>query len=171
MRSIIVLLFAVCCITHPTFAANEPSQPTPVIVEDYFKVLTPQENLSINYIMTTLGTRTALGLFLYRSKLDKAGAQIGDVHPLRFWKEVLTNPKLRGYLKNINGIVRKQFIEGYVKGLQDSQKKGTMREEYTEDFAKSVGIPNEQMQEYVKNQQWEAMLNAFFALADQQKGA
>lgn len=167
MRLILAVIFVISCFCCPVFSegASAPS----AVTEDYFKKLSPQEEQAITYIVTTLGTRTALGLVIYRTALDKAGDQMADVHPLRFWKEVLMNPKLRDSLKHIKGIVRKQFIDGFVKGFQDSQKKGVMLEEYTADFSKTVGIPKEQMDQYVKDQDWEAMMKAFFAWAENQK--
>lgn len=133
----------------------------------YFEPLTPVERQSISYIVSSLGTKSMVALLFQKGAMEKAGIQLELVHPLLFWKEVLTHQDLRSYILMIKGIVKKKFIENFAESFADMSKLGQMDEEYIADFSDMNGISKEQINYYIANNHWKPLVEFLFNVAKQ----
>lgn len=128
----------------------------------YFTPLTLDEQEGIHYIVTTLSTKPTIALFRYRRQLEEAGTKTMGLHPLRFWKEVLSNDELKSGLPNIGPIPKRQLLGGFVDTFDEAFSMGEMRAEYIEDFCRSTGIDEELFYFYSEQEQWRELLEQFF---------
>lgn len=129
----------------------------------YFTPLTAEEEQNIHFIISTLSTKSMLSLLRYRKQLETAGAKTDRVHPLRFWKEVLSNPSLKSGLPNIGSIPRKQLISDFAAAFASAQQKGLMKEVYVNDFCKSTGISKDLFNSYAERGNWNELLTSIMS--------
>ncbi|MEC7838765.1 MAG: hypothetical protein VX777_01850 [Chlamydiota bacterium] len=128
----------------------------------YFDRLNHSEEQGIRYIITTLGSKSTISLLWYRDSLEKAGNQINDVHPLRFWKEVLTDPKLKMYSRKIGGVPKRQMVADFANSLETVARRGQLKPEYLQDFIEATGLDGNLIYYNVNNGQWKALVELFF---------
>lgn len=128
----------------------------------YFSNLDNHEKKSIQFIITTLGSKSTLSLMWHKSELEKAGNEILFVHPLKFWKEVLTNKNLIPYLKKIGSLPKKRMIEDFSKSFQKVDEMGLITENQLKDFSDSTGYPYQKLLEIVNKKDWKSLVRSFF---------
>lgn len=130
--------------------------------QKYFGPLTSEEAQSIHYIISTLSSKSMISLLRYKKQLEIAGAKTKNVHPLRFWKEVLTNESLRSGLPNIGSIPRKQLLGDFSTAFASAQKNGLMKVAYMEDFCRATGTSPGVFHSYADRGDWNGLLATFF---------
>lgn len=128
----------------------------------YFTPLSEEEVQSIDYIISTLSNKSTLSLLRYRKQLEIAGSKTVNVHPLRFWKQVLSDQNLRSGLPKMGSIPRKQLINDFAIAFDAVNRSGWMREEYIEDFCSATGVPKEVFYSYAQQGKWADFLGSFF---------
>jgi len=129
---------------------------------EYFQALTPSQKQGIHYIITTLGSKSTISLLWYKGNLERAGDQINGVHPLRFWKEVLTDPKLKMYSRKISGMPKNQMVGDFTKSFRVMADQGLIKREYVQDFIEATGLDRQQINQMVSNGQWKQLVDLFF---------
>ncbi|ADI38205.1 hypothetical protein [Waddlia chondrophila] len=144
-----LVFFCVCVLS--LLSASEKS--------DYFAKLTPQEAKDIQYIVTTLGNTSAIGLLFKKKSLEQAGARIDDVHPLRFFGYVMTNPQLKASFDKIKGVAWSRFKEGMAGSLEKADSRDHLNAEVIDDFSSESHLDRSKVQAYVDRKQWEALID------------
>ncbi len=125
---------------------------------DYFTQLTPQEAKDIQFIVTTLGNTSAVGLLFKKSALEKAGDRIGQVHPLRFFGYVMSHPQLKASFANIKGMAWNNFEDGMVGSLKKADSRNNLNAEMVNDFARQSHLDASTVQGFVKHKQWKQLI-------------
>ncbi len=128
----------------------------------YFTPLTQEEEQSIHYIISTLSNKSTLSLLRYRKQLEIAGSKTTKVHPLRFWKVVLSDNTLRSGLPKMGSIPRKQLVGDFALAFDSVHRGGWMKEEYVEDFCTATGVSKEVFYSYAQQGRWADFLGMFF---------
>lgn len=128
----------------------------------YFTPLSQEEEQNIHFIISTLSTKSMISLLRYRKQLELAGAKTEKVHPLRFWKEVLSQDTLKSGLPNIGSIPRKQLISDFAVSFGSAQRSGLMKEAYVTDFCQTTGFSKELFNSYAERGDWVGFLGNFF---------
>lgn len=130
---------------------------------NYFGPLTREESASIHYIINTLGTKSSFALLGYRKQLNEAGKKTNTVHPLRFWREVLTDTELKSKLTNIGSIPRGRLISDFSETFQNVSQQGQMKDEYIQDFSQKTGVSEKTVKKHRDNKTWKEFLTPFFS--------
>lgn len=125
---------------------------------DYFTKLSSQEAKDIQYIVTTLGNTSSVGLLFKKKSLEQAGDRIQDVHPLRFFGYVLSQPRLKASLANIKGMAWTNFEEGMIGSLQKADSRNNLNNKIIDDFSRQSHLDPAKVQAYVKNKQWKGLI-------------
>ncbi len=128
-------------------------------VRDFSRPLTLVEEMGINYLITTLSSHSIITLAFYQKSLEREGAKIQQVHPLRFFQYVLTNPKLKGAMRRISSIAWKHFAEGMASNLQKAADRENLTPEMISHFSKETGIAEDVIATELQHHQWYAFLN------------
>lgn len=143
---ILALLFAL-----PLFADGEK--------RNYFAKLTPQEAKDIQYIVSTLGNTSQVGLLFKKKSLEQAGDRLGQVHPLRFFGYVMSNQQLKASFASIHGMAWRNFENGMAGSLQKAFQRNNLNQEIINDFAKSSHLDSKRIEGFVKNKQWKKLID------------
>lgn len=128
----------------------------------YFSELNNKEKKSIQFIITTLGTKSTLSLMWHKSELEKAGSEIIFVHPLKFWKEVMTNKNLSSLVKKIGSVPKKRMIEDFSKSFDKVDELGMLNENQLKDFSEATGYPYQKLVELTNKKDWKTLVGSFF---------
>src|ERR1051325_7044943 len=90
-------------------------------MRSYAKVLEEREKKEVEYVISTMGNASLLSIAKARAELKKSGAQIEQIHPLRFLEHIFKSEKLRVALENMSkrNWVWKEFFNGLKEGLEE----------------------------------------------------
>lgn len=125
---------------------------------NYYATLTPQESKDIQYIVSTLGSTSAVGLLFKKQSLEQAGDRIEQVHPLLFFAYVYSNPELKSSFSNIKGMAWNNFEDGMANSLEKAHSRENLNNEMVEDFAHQSHLDPKRLESFVKNKQWKAFV-------------
>ncbi len=115
----------------------------------------------IGYILTTMAANGKLTLLLtYKKDLEKAGNEIGHVHPLKFLGVTFSNPKLSQAMKEI----RHDYFKwrGFADGIKPSLTNQATQNKllpYLDDFSKEINRPAARIKPFLENKDWDGMLD------------
>ncbi|MBS0624082.1 MAG: hypothetical protein JSS62_05615 [Verrucomicrobia bacterium] len=129
---------------------------------DYRRPVSQEEQHDIHFIVTTLANRSLVAIGFSKAELEKAGARVDHVHPLRLLIAIFTDEELKVGIRNMRGKgwVWNQFI-GNLKYVLNSEKSlGNVTDEYICDFAQTVGISADLLFPYVDVNNWEGMVDS-----------
>lgn len=148
------------------FCAMHPSRNQGKLLKDprnYNLSVTTEEAHYIRMIVVSLANRSLFSLAIPSTikELEEAGDRIDHVHPLRFLMTVFTDEELKVGIRNIRkrGMVWGHFIGGLKTSLANESMIGNMRDEYIEDFARTVKIDPKLIMPSIKQQNWDEFVN------------
>lgn len=135
------------------------------IKKNSFKDLecTAADKEKITRLISILGETKLLFLWPRKNELTQLGHEIAHVHPLEIFRVIFADPYLTDCLKKIysSSIKWSHFMskedEGFGKSLTELDQQGRVSI-FLSDFAKSVGVKLEDIQEFAKNQEWSEMI-------------
>lgn len=160
MKSLLAIFFMALLslfIVGGKAAAAEESGSSKVELR-YFGELSKEETDRIDYIMNFITTKSTFVILKNKKQLNEEGNKFVDLHPLRFWKEVLTG-KYREKLPDISYLVKRDMVKRLSDDLAITDKAGGMKEEYIEDFAASTNIPLDEIHKYSEKKDWRGLGN------------
>jgi hypothetical protein len=121
---------------------------------------TDEDAGKINRLISVMGENGKVVLLMkYQKELRRIGREIDHVHPLKFIYVIMSDPHLKSSLKKVYSDYFKwtNFMDGLGNGLTSQNKQGKISI-YLDDFAKSLGISRESLQNYVDKQEWENLI-------------
>src|SRR5262249_18262449 len=107
------------------------------IPRDYWMPVTPEEKENITYIITTLAENEPVFLLKHKNRLEKAGAKINHLHPLRYLYAIFSDEELKVGMRNIrskNGLAWSGFVKGCEETLTEEAARSNVRVEHVVNF-------------------------------------
>lgn len=128
---------------------------------NYLIPVSQSEKNDLTYITTTLARTSLPGLAGAKSSLKKAGDRIDHLHPLRFLMTIFTDEELKANISAIRsrGWVWDKFYDGLEGSLREESKKNNMTNEYIVDFANTIGIDINLIQQSIQGKRWKEFVN------------
>lgn len=122
----------------------------------YENTLTPQERATISDIVLTLANTSYPKLLLKKGELDRKGAQIDHVHPLRHLACIFTDEQLKAGIRNIREkkLVWRSYVNGLGSSLTEESQRDNLKEGYILDFAQMVGINPSLIWPLINERRW-----------------
>lgn len=154
------MLLWMALLASPAMASiikKPPSKPTETLYKDL--KCTETHETHIYEIISTMAEHGKLTLLFKQSSLREMGAQINEVHPLKFLAVIFKDPYLKSCMFYIwdDYFKRNGFLEGLVPSLKREAEKGKL-EIHLKDFALDVGSSEEALKSYVDAGDWENMV-------------
>ncbi len=134
------------------YSASASSTP-----RNYYGAVTAEQRADIKFIVKTLGNSSLPSIAKQKSSLEKAGARINSVHPLKFLLTVFTDEELKvgmRNLKNRGGWVWSDFSSGLKDSLAEEASRANMKPEFIEEFAVSVGVSSAILTPSIQGSRW-----------------
>ena len=148
-----------CSFYHTSHLPVEKS-----IRRQYERELSREEKKNIEYIISTLGSSSLIGLAKERSELKRRGKEIEQVHPFRLLEYTFKQEKLRVALENIKNrtFVRKEFFNGLNNSLEEEMQKDNLLN-YLQAFCSELSIDYKSAYPFVKAKKWTEFINFLIA--------
>ncbi len=114
----------------------------------------------IRELIGFLGENGYIACALNSSELERWGAQIAHVHPLKFLATIFKDPRLRLCVRNVSeeSIKWSRFLKGLKPNLTREADKGKL-EQYLTSFAADIGVPADLIYKYFQNRDWEGLVH------------
>ena len=128
-------------------------------VRDFSRELTQPEKEGITYLISTLSSHSIVSLGFYIKRLEQAGAKTERVHPLKFFEQVLTTPKLKKSIKRIKGVAWNKFTSGMFNNFQNAAGRDNLTPDMITQFAKETGVNEDTITAELKGHKWKAFMN------------
>jgi len=130
-------------------------------VRNYDAPLSPEQIKDIHYLVSTLGNSSLIKITSHRSDLEKAGARIDKIHPLKFLSCVFVDEELKASIANMQGRywVWKKFVQGLSGSFDEEAKNDNMRAECVQDFANTLGIDISLINASIQDRQWGQLID------------
>jgi len=130
------------------------------VIEYENLVCTEIDKQKISYIVTTIAKHGKVTLLVkFYTDLNRCGAEVDHVHPLKFISTVMLNPELKWDMKEIRSdyFKWKSFMDG-LGGSLTSQAEQNKLSCYLEHFAHELNIPVEQAQYFCERRDWPGLV-------------
>lgn len=160
----LVTLFALVSLSGEASTVESQAEISPTSL---FSLGDPYDSLTITSaqkeavykLISTLGNRGAMSLMFQRSNLEKTGNEIQDVHALRFFGTVFSNPTLKECMRKIkkSSLKWNSFLEGYGKKLDSAANRNDLIK-YVPGFSKQVQADPQAVTNYLEKRDWEGFL-------------
>lgn len=125
--------------------------------------ITEQEAKAIREIVTILG-KPRWGKYLYLAAktfyLKEKGAEVDNVHPLRFIGYICIDPKLKDYLANIkdDSWIWPQFIGPLGEALEKKSKEQVLAP-YLQGFAQDLHVDPKRVEVYINEKNFDGLID------------
>lgn len=153
-------LLALLLMAHPGFCLFV-KKPPPKPVEESWQQLrcTEEDRANIYEIVSTVAEKNKLSLLFQQAYLREKGAQIVQVHPLKFLGVIFSDPHLAFSMHEIWGdyFKRSSFLADLSAALTREADRGKLYP-YLNDFAQEIKRPAESMKLYFESRDWENFL-------------
>lgn len=128
---------------------------------DYSSPVTPKQKEDIRYIVKTLSTCTWMELVYYKTTLEKVGARVNLIHPLRTLLCILTDKELAIGIGKVreDALVWSQFFGGLSKNLEEEFKNGNMKAEDVTNFANILGVNFNTANAFIQKRKWKEFVD------------
>jgi hypothetical protein len=120
---------------------------------------TQQQKDQIYELITTLAENSKIALLFQQDHLKKIGANIDDVHPLKFLSIVFSQVELKYGMAAIwnDYFKRTGFMDGLGESLSREYGKGTIQQ-LIKDFAQELKISVDDLKPYLLTQDWNGLV-------------
>ena len=134
-----------------------PAKPTEITYKDL--ICTDQHKACIYEIISTMAEHGKLSLLFKQSHLKELGAQINEVHPLKFLSAIFTDPYLKSCMYYIwnDHFKRNGFLDGLGPSLTREAERGKLHQHLNE-FSAEVGVPPEHVRPHFDTCDWENLV-------------
>lgn len=128
---------------------------------NYDNPLTADEKSTIAYIVNTLANNSYARLLLMKGDLDRAGAKIDHVHPLRHIAAIFSDEQLKVNIRNIKkkSLVWKNYVSGLGNSLSEEAARNNLTSDFVEDFARTLKLDPSHVQPMIGQQSWSSLID------------
>lgn len=147
---------------YPEVSATKKYQTlTSASYRNYDHPLTADEKSTIAYIVNTLANNSYTRLLLMKGDLDRAGAKVDHVHPLRHLAAIFTDEQLKVNIRNIKkkSLVWKNYVSGLGNSLSEEAARNNLTNDFVEDFARTLKLEPSQVQPMIGQQSWSNLID------------
>lgn len=133
-----------------------PSTGTTQSAEIPYVDLTEDQTKILHKLITQIGDTGWFMLTWKQTDLEKLGAQLNNVHPLKFLAAIFTHDVLKMHMISIfdDSYKREAFLKG-LSGNLETEAKGGKLLEYADDFAKTIKKDPETIKKHLCSLKWE----------------
>jgi hypothetical protein len=157
LRYLILVLLPLVCAIHVEAAASR----------DYNQKLTSTDRAIIADIVNQLAYKSPVSLAFKRSELERKGAQIYHVHPLRHLGFLFGDPTLRQKMRIIwkRSVIWPHYREGLANGFAQEYMRNNITEAQIQEFTRFVQVDPSRMLMLAAQQQWHQLIEYLSAAA------
>lgn len=123
--------------------------------------LSEQEKRIIENIVHTVATHSTIGLIWKVTELERMGASINHVHPLRFIGHIIMTPAVKGHMQAIHQHYFKWrgVLGGFQRRMAEEGNADNLKK-YVPDFCKQLNIPEKQseVESHIEHKSFENLL-------------
>jgi hypothetical protein len=118
-----------------------------------------RDKACVREIITSMGENGKFSLLFMQGHLRDLGAEIEQLHPLKFLSSIFVHPELKVHMAEIfdDYFKRTGFMDGLGPNLSLEADKGRL-DQYLDAFAKEINFPAEKIRPYFDNRDWEEMV-------------
>lgn len=152
-----MMMLVLICLTAMLSAEGHPD------ARPYFREVTPAEWHVMHTVVTTTSDTNVLALWGKADFLNREGARVDHVHPLRFLLTLFTSEELKVATRNIKngqpGVVWKRFSSRFGESLDRACARDNLSDEVIEHFAKTVEIDVDKVKALIAANRWDSLIN------------
>lgn len=120
---------------------------------------TEKDRENISFLIRAMSENGKLGLLFRKGELNRIGAEINHVHPLKFLDTIFSSPELKQCMPNIENDYFKWngLMDGLGPSLSSKADQGKL-DMYLDEFAKTIGVTREEIEPFVKPKDWQGLV-------------
>lgn len=143
---------------EPLFFINTPSGQ----IEPFYQLpINEKERKLIFELMKTIGEKNVWGLLFKKKEVEKLGKRVNHVHPMRFIGHILSDPKMKKWLKNVRNSSFKwdHFIDGFSDRMKEEHAKNNLLH-HIPGFAHLLNVDPNEVTSYIENRDYEGLVKS-----------
>ena len=124
--------------------------------------LEEKEQKLIHELIRTIAEKNIWGLLFKKKELEKIGKKVNVVHPMRFMGYILSEPRLKKWLREIRNSSFKwdHFIEGFADRMKDENAKSNLIP-YIAGMAHLLHVDQSQILGFIHAKDYEGLVKSF----------
>ena len=123
-----------------------------------------RDKVCVREIITTMGENGKFSLLFMQGHLQALGAEIEQLHPLKFLSSIFMYPELKPHMAEIfdDYFKRTGFMDGLGPNLSLEADKQRLNQ-YIDQFAAEINMQPEKIRPYFENRDWEALVRVLIS--------